>query len=219
MDIRLARILANITGDGNISNNDNRIVYINESLQLVNEFKQNMQIVFGVKFNKTVYIKKNHIYWAQSKNKILHGLLKDYFQNKTLHHECRIPSIIREGTNKAKREYIKYLYGDDGSVFLNNRGQPQITFNSTSKELVEDIYEILKEKGIQAKVKTISHHNRFRKRRLQYGILLLSESDINLFQKHFGFSKNSFHKTRMPKQLMLDCFSYYYHPKSKTIHF
>lgn len=64
----------------------------------------------------------------------------------------------------------------------------------------------------------ISNHNRFRKLRLQYGILLLSENDINLFQKHFGFSKNSFHKTKVPKQQMLNCFSYYYHPKRKTIH-
>jgi mRNA-degrading endonuclease RelE of RelBE toxin-antitoxin system len=219
MDIRIPRILGNLTGDGNISNRENRIVYINESLQLVNEFKQNMNIVYGVKFNKTTYIKRDHVYWTQVKNKILHGLMKDYFQNKTLHHECRIPSIIREGTNKAKREYIKYLYGDDGSVFINGRGQPQIVFNSTSKQLVEDVCNILNEKGIQAKPKTLSHHNKYRGRRLQYAILLLSQNNINLFQKHFGFSKNSFHKTRLAKQKMLDCFSYFYKVKPQNTYF
>jgi len=211
MDKNLPKILGNLCGDGNISTTNNRICYVNESKKSVEEFRQNMKKCFGISFGKTNIPKGKNIYWTQIKNKPIHGLLKQYFSEKTLHHECRVPNIIRTGTNKQKREFVKYLYGDDGSVFVNSRGQPTIALNSTSKQMIYDVHNILKGKGINKKPTEQFHHHKNRGRRNQWEIRLMGKKHIDGFQKNFGFSKNSTTKG-LQKQRVLDLCSYYYKP-------
>ena len=72
---------------------------------------------------------------------------------------------------------------------------------------------------MNTKVQTLTNHKRNRGKREQYSIAVSSTDNINKFQKYFGFSKNSTHKSGMPKQKMLDTFSYYYKPKPQSRYF
>lgn len=203
MDKYKAELLGYIAGDGNLSSTENRVVYVSNKTFGIDYFKFLIKKVYGKQLNqKITYSKK--LFRISFKDEKICNDLKNEFENKWLHKECRMPKSIRESTLENKCAFIRALYSDDGSIFFYyNNTKSRLSLSLTSLPLILDVKKVFEEIGINKKYSFEKHFFNYGNL-LQYKIDLESLNHLKIFEKYIGFDDYSVHKNGLNKKIMLN---------------
>tara|TARA_Y100000310_G_scaffold333304_1_gene410591 strand:+ start:2058 stop:3203 length:1146 start_codon:yes stop_codon:yes gene_type:complete len=148
LTLELTRIISHLFADGCITLDKNGYLtaaYYNQSKVLINQFKEDIEKVFGlddikVKKNKTT----EYVYLPSTISIILLKLCPT-FKSKN----CRIPPFIKKSDNNLKREFLKAFFDDESFVkFVPPYRHIELSINNL--ELLREIKKLLEGVGIKS---------------------------------------------------------------------
>jgi hypothetical protein len=105
-------------------------------------------------------------------------------------HVVRSPRQVLNGDSDVKRAFLRGLFATDGTVFftrINNgseRMYPRIEFCSSSRQLRDEVLELLREKGFVASQWTYTPKSRGGP---TYFLRIAGEENLNRFAREVGF--------------------------------
>jgi hypothetical protein len=180
---RLARVLGWVAGDGHVDHVGQRLVYVSSSEKLAREFGKECGRQFGI----APIVRKNKNWWntwVYSKKAV--DLVTRLFDGKVRHYCIDMPTALRgRGMKACRREFIRCLYGDDGSVTIDGK-KIYVRMALTSPRLVRHVERALREDyGIDA---TLSERKRLKE--TQHDALLVQvarKDSVARFCKRVGF--------------------------------
>ena len=199
----LARIVAHLMGDGNVSLRYLR--YNNTNIFLLNQFKQDMGLIFGkIHFIEGKANSGTSFVQVQNKQLILFikSLVKDFKSYYLL-----FPEFVN--TLELKSEFLKALYDDEGCVALRtfkktNEIKRNLTLSSNSLKLIEEIKNILN-KDFNINSNKISKYVKTKEDRIftNYVLSITGMYNFVSFRNKIGF----YHPIKVDKlNLMIDSY-------------
>jgi len=190
MSIPIARSIAKISGDGNLSRK--YIRYANHCEELIEEFRQDIIEIFGdINFNEgignsgTPFIQIN-------------GLRPYYFFVAYLDsyksENIKIPKQVLLASKKIKKEYLRTFYDDEGGPNLRifnktKEWKRDIKIASTSKIIIEQIKNLLIDDFRINSGKIISHVKKGY--RPCFYLFITGKSNFKRFRNRIGFKQPS----------------------------
>jgi len=146
----MARIIAKISGDGNLSGK--QIMYFNTCLILIDEFKKDIKKEFG-KANLSEGTMSNGTPYVAVYGKKIAQSLTSFIPS---YNSCDIfiPKEITKSNKKIIKEYVRSFYDDEGcaSLRLNRKTEEwkrNITLSSNSNKILGQVKRILENLGIR----------------------------------------------------------------------
>lgn len=175
----LFKILGHIVGDGYIEVDNLAIGYTNQRIELIEEFKKNVNEIFGKIIPHERITKGNtyNIRYPIVLSIILSNLLGSVYDLKN-----KISSIILQSDEKSKSLFLRALFDDEGYVVVKKY---QIGIEMTNKEIIETIKKLLSEFGIETG--KISEKIREKPRKPIYEVRISGRKNLNLFYVIIGF--------------------------------
>jgi hypothetical protein len=165
IDYKLGSIVGHILGDGSIDKRFHSVFYSNSNKELLKEFLEYMENIFGIKpriwvqdvpnYGKTKWLKK-----VTNFNEIPEGHNVGLFYPKIcadfLYSICdkfaeggnkEITNKIKELNLNFKNSLVRAFFDDEGSV---NSRNYTVRFHQDRKDILEDLIDILKEFNIKS---------------------------------------------------------------------
>ena len=179
---RKARIVAHSIGDGyiGISKHDYNIKYEVSDPELIDSFKKDLIEVYGLKvtdgFNKSGKTDKM-LPFVRLRSKLAYEDLQRFASYYSS--DWKIKKPILRAKKYIKREFLKALFDDEGSVIPIGKGG-LVRLYSINKKGLEQIIFLLKEFKIESFLVS-----GFGLRRNVYGLTI---KDLKLFLKEIGFN-------------------------------
>ncbi|MBI2146658.1 hypothetical protein HYU22_04935 [Candidatus Woesearchaeota archaeon] len=182
----VARIIAKISGDGNVYKN--QVMYFNTCDVLLDEFENDIRIVFGnVPMTKgrmssgTKYVRFN--------DKKMIEKLKEYLSSYNSFY-IFIPKEVLNSEENVLKEYIRAFYDDEGcaSLRLNQRTREwkrNITLASNSFKMLSQVKIILKKFNITTN--TIIRNRANSDYDKSFVLSITGKDNFILFHKKIGF--------------------------------
>lgn len=96
-----------------------------------------------------------------------------------------VPDCIFRLPRKGMALFLKVLFTCDGSVYVNRRGQPGISYSTISRRLAEDVHHLLLRSGLVATLRT-KHHRVNGRSYTAYEVVLLGLSNVQHFLATIG---------------------------------
>ncbi len=194
----LAKVLANFAGDGCIT--PTKVSYTNGEMVLIDSFTDSIKKLFrgiDVHFQTRVYkignSKDNYsINLSMICGQVLNAIYGNFYG-----YQVRVPKKVKEGNEEIKSAYLRAIYEDEGGISVKAQ---QIALTSTSKFLVEDLKEILKEFDIRTTV--FMYQPKEQNRKMVYLLLISDMMSIFKFAVYIGFTKE-YYKTKKLKELVI----------------
>ncbi|MFH1473821.1 MAG: LAGLIDADG family homing endonuclease [Candidatus Aenigmatarchaeota archaeon] len=147
LSLELVRLIAHMLGDGCITLNKKghyNFQYYNKSEHLREMFKADSRKVFGnLYIHEAVNKGTPYIFLPAPVAIIFLHLVKDFHSKKS-----RVPKFIKTSSSKVKREFIKSIFDDEGSVKF-RKNERNIEFALSNKPFVNDVKILLNEFGIK----------------------------------------------------------------------
>ncbi|MFA4889865.1 MAG: DNA gyrase subunit A [Candidatus Omnitrophota bacterium] len=179
----LSFILGALISEGSISRE--QIGFCNGDKEFLDEFKACFRRVFpDCRLHEFVrgplsYGKKNCTYLEIHSLQVIRflnnlGLLQARASGKT------VPHIIFSASKKSVAAFIKGYAEGDGSICIGKRN-PDISFISTSRELIQNLQILLLRFGIDSSY-------RFHKQKNYYRLFIRSHTNLNLFKNQINFA-------------------------------
>ncbi len=142
---RLARILGHIIGDGQIT--DRMVIYWNTDETLLKQWERDMKEEFDIDVWK--YLHKG--VWEYGTGKI-HIVKKINSIGIFGCYSWRVPDIIKNSDKSMKKEFIKTIFDDDGTVYVGKHGRVAIKLYSVNRDGLKELEEIINEFDIVSKI-------------------------------------------------------------------
>lgn len=183
----LALFIGLIYGDGWLTSRKNAkkkstwtVGLVGGDIILVRKFVYLAKKLFNLKFS--IYNKKNsNAFEARINNRILYEFIHQNFELKggKKAQIIKIPYIIKE--NKLVDPFLCGLFSTDGGFSI-YKNYWKIRYCSSSKKMIKEVYNYLKNKGFNPKVSiNIKRENPL------YGVTLYGKDQINLYYRYIGF--------------------------------
>jgi Lon-like ATP-dependent protease len=144
----LGALFGYIIGDGWVDSNRERLGFVvaedeKEILpQLISFVKENFRIEPPI--NRRIGAgRKVALYYADISN-------KDIYYNLRFLREKRIPNLVFQSGNEVAKEFLKWLFTADGTVYNGGRGRNGINLKSINPELLRDVQTLLLRFGIHS---------------------------------------------------------------------
>ncbi|MBT4192037.1 MAG: hypothetical protein HOE11_01900 [Candidatus Diapherotrites archaeon] len=220
LDEKIGSIIGHILGDGSIDKKYFQLSFSNSNQDLLNEFKTNMQDIFGI--SPRIWMQKkpnyNNTEWDKRLKNIndlkagrncslfyptICGLiLNAMFNNFAIGKNKRIQKDIFDTPKKFKIGLIRAFYDDEGSVYKSSR---QIRLFQDNQKILETFRKLLEELDITtSEVHTYLKHN---KKRHYFNIY--RKTNFIKFQKQISFT------SKRKAQLLNDLITTKNHQNSK----
>jgi intein/homing endonuclease len=186
ISMSMARIIAKISGDGNLSKS--QIMYFNTCPTLIKEFKDDIKNEFGtVKMSEGIMSSKTP-YVAVFGKKIVNILteyLSSYNSSKIM-----IPEEVICSKEEIVKEYVRVFYDDEGCACLRLNKKTEewkrnITLASNSHKILEQIKEILTKFGINSN--RIMENNGNSTYDNSFVLSITGKDNFLKFQQNIGF--------------------------------
>ncbi|MCX6802805.1 MAG: hypothetical protein NT067_06895 [Candidatus Diapherotrites archaeon] len=139
----LAQFLGNLSGDGHVGRNiiEYACIFPDSSQHFIDIVEKQFGLK-GRRYDGHIIVFSREL--VDFCNKLWHG--------KAGHRVVRVPEIIKNTGKEYKAEFIKYLFGDDGTCFL-DKWTIKVELSSTSTTLLRDVQKMLIEDfGIESKI-------------------------------------------------------------------
>ncbi len=184
-DTKLGAFIGYLLGDGYVRENKGEIVAIvnKDESDLVEILAGFIKDIFGME--PILETKKSHGHeyngrTIMSKNELHHIILrsKDIAGNLGFLRFKRIPDPIFLSPDSVVKEFLKWLFQADGTVFCKGRGRRAIQLKQKEIELLRDVQVLLLRFGIHSRI----YDNNLAIRR---------SNDIIRFSKHIGFASRN----------------------------
>jgi len=197
IDYKLGSIVGHILGDGSIDKRFHSVFYSNSNKELLIEFSEYMEGIFGIKpriwvqdapnYGKTKWLKRitnfNEIpighnvglFYPKICADILYSILEKFAEGNNK----KITSKIKELNLSFKKGLIRAFFDDEGSV---NSSNYSVRFHQDRKDILEDLINILKELNIKSN--PIRSYNK--KNKLRYYFNITSFREYSQFYESIG---------------------------------
>lgn len=176
----LTCVIGHIIGDGSIHGDYYQVDYTNQSLELIEEFENNIQKIFGP-------IKPYKYYSTRDKTTIIRfpgiiGLILTKMIGPQTGDSRHIPKQLKNISKPFKAVFLRALYDDEGCVSITGH---KIQLIMANESIIENVKEMLKEFNIKP-TKTCKMVRSGRKD--QFGFCVCSYNDIKTFLTEIGFT-------------------------------
>jgi DNA replicative helicase MCM subunit Mcm2 (Cdc46/Mcm family) len=181
----LGAFVGYLLGDGYVRENKGEIVaFVNENeTDLIEPLVKYIENLFGLKPIVEKFKGHSHTYQGRKieSKKYLYRIIlrsKDLAKNLKFLKEKRVPHPIFLSPNAVVKEFLKWLFQADGSVFYKGRGRRGIQLKQKEIELLRDVQMLLLRFGIHSRI---------------YGnnLTIRRGYDILKFAKSIGFVSNN----------------------------
>lgn len=136
-----ANFIAHVQGDGCFSRERGAVRYFNQEMDLINDFSNSAEKIFGIKCGK-IYSGKTCFHIGFRNKKIANKIKKYYFGSK----EWVVPKFVLFGSKKVVAAYLRAFFDDEGSViFLKRRWgyDRAIQMQSINKKGLKQLQKLL----------------------------------------------------------------------------
>lgn len=146
---QMASLVGHVFGDGYIGNKKRQFEYCNDNINLLNEVRENVKIIFGL---DPMTERINRIGYPTIVGEVL-VKFGAHFSPK-IRSEKLVPEWVKFGSIEYKRAFIRSLFNDDGSVlFSENYKAKGVNYyqirhkdlTETSQQLLQEIKEMLED--------------------------------------------------------------------------
>ena len=213
LDSKLVYILGIIYADGSLRDiwltqkKEKRfrweITITDESYQNLQKIVQLLEEIFNIKTNvKSVY--GGRWYRILFNSLILHRILNKIFEMPMGYKKgkLKIPTVIKKASFDIKRYFLVGFFDGDGMCSRFNKKKkftPVISVSQSSKEILQDLNEILKEKGFNFRL------NQKKRNKFEWYVLETKDKEqIKRFQEEFGFM---YHNKKERLKLLVESFN------------
>ena len=142
------RIIGHVLFDGTayISGYHYVIRYINTSMELINQFTEDVKKVYGISPSAFEIIKSENLpcYKVAFYSKLLFQDLEKYFKSYSTKNVSKIPDEIMNTNRKIKMTFLQTFWEDEGSITSNGR----LMADQKSDEIIKQIIKLHKEFGL-----------------------------------------------------------------------
>ncbi|MEM5778430.1 MAG: LAGLIDADG family homing endonuclease [Candidatus Aenigmatarchaeota archaeon] len=178
-----ARIIARLKGDGALfrSGTNYIIKYEVKDIEQLNSFASDIKEVFGLDMKWLKHISGitgKLLDLVQLRSKLAFEDLNKFGKFKS--ENWNIPKEIFESSKEVKREFIKALFDDEGSVIIGDR---EIRLYSINKKGLEEMMNLLVEFNIKSKIKI-----GYGKKRNVFALVIEDKKSMENFSNKIGFS-------------------------------
>ncbi len=184
-DAKLGALIGYLLGDGYVRENKGEIVAIvnKDEYDLVEILTGYIKDIFGMEPVLEARKVPDHEYHGRtirSKNELYYIILrsKDLSGNLGFLRSKRVPDPIFLSPDSVVKEFLKWLFQADGTVFCKGRGRRAIQLKQKEIELLRDVQALLLRFGIHSRI----YDNNLTIRR---------GNDILKFAKHIGFASRN----------------------------
>lgn len=148
----MVRIIAKISGDGSLCNNNRQIMYFNTCNLLREEFKEDINKEFNNPTMSEGKMNSGTPYVAVYGKRIVNEL-KRYLQSYNSSH-IFIPNEVINSSSNVLRGFIRTFYDDEGCASLRldkktRTWKRNITLSSNSYDILKQVKEVLETFGIK----------------------------------------------------------------------
>ena len=182
----MARIIAKISGDGNLYKN--QVMYFNTCDVLLDEFENDMKIEFS-NMTMTKGRMNSGTRYVRFNNREMVGKLKEYLPSYKST-DIFIPEEVLKSEEKVLREYLRAFYDDEGcaALRLNQKTKEwkrNVTLASNSFKILSQVKEALKELNIITNriIRTNANSNYDN----CFVLSITGKENFGLFQEKIGF--------------------------------
>jgi len=181
----LGAIVGYLLGDGYVRENKGEIIAVvnEDEADLIEPLVKYIENLFGLKPIVEKFKGHSHTYQGRKieSKKYLYQIIlrsKDLAKNLKFLKEKRVPDPIFLSPNAVVKEFLKWLFQADGSVFYKGRGRRGIQLKQKEIELLRDVQLLLLRFGIHSRI---------------YGnnLTIRRGYDILKFAKSIGFVSNN----------------------------
>lgn len=185
---KLASLVGHCLGDGHVSRE--RLKYVNQRKELVEEVINQTRIIFGHSGRKFLY---NGCYCVEFPGIVgrLLGFLGVPLGRK-VSQEFEIPQWIQNGSKKIKSAFLRALFDDEGSVINNSKYRfltismyKQNNFIESHLKFLNQIRQMLID--LEIKPTKISFKKNWNDTK-EYGFRIYSRKSLHNFAKNVGFT-------------------------------
>ena len=179
LDEDIFEIIGQLLGDGYLPKNKNNITLVSNDDEIINYFSQTVKSKFDLEVP---------IYQAGNSETCKEANINSKMFNEYLRHiglkfgrgnEKEIPSIIYYRTEKEIGSLLRGIFDTDGSISINNGGNPIISLTLKNRKIMQQILELLMFLGITPYYKN---------KKNKYGFIRIHGSkNINLFKEKINF--------------------------------
>jgi hypothetical protein len=196
MNDKLAFIIGCLIGDGNYSKHNNfSFVCSEDSIELFNKFNQCVEDVFGYKPVVDKVKKKKSVLWkSQISSVVLRGFLRHVGLEYVIKHDKSVPDLFFTDTVLNRGSLLNGLFSTDGGVTK----QSGPNFTTVSKQLANDVHQLLFSLGINSNLKTYTEDASVVYR------LQIPKRFIEKFVKYVGMSVNRKKALLLKEQLVFN---------------
>ncbi|AGB42084.1 oxygen-sensitive ribonucleoside-triphosphate reductase [Halobacteroides halobius DSM 5150] len=182
LDTDIFEIIGELLGDGYLPKNKNSIRLTSNDDEIINFFSETIKYKFGL---DTKICQAGNSDTCLEAN-VNSAMLKSYLQHLGLKFgigsEKEIPSIVYHRSDAEISALLRGLFDTDGSITINNNGNPNISLVLKNHKLLQQVLELLMFLGIVASYKDTDD---------KYGkINIHGSKNINLFKEKIGFRIN-----------------------------
>jgi len=196
VSVEMARCIAKISGDGNLSRH--YIRYSNNSKLLRDEFKKDIIFVFG-KIKFTEGVGNSGTPFVQIHGKFIIAKFLSYLSSYKSNYVF-VPECVKNSENLVVFQYLRALFDDEGTVSLRifnktNEWKRTLAISSNSLQLLNDVAELLFKFGI--KTQRVFRNKPMSNYDFTYVLGICGKKNYEMFRQFIGFKI-------IYKKLMLD---------------
>jgi len=179
----LIRIIAHVIGDGGISKRQGNktVTYSNKADELLEQFKKDIQQVFGEIEPMSIHDKKSKCI------ELFYPSIIGFLLNKIIGLQSgmdkHVPDLILNISERFRHIFLRALFDDEGNV---NMEAYKINFEIASYGIIRDVKLMLERLSI--KTSNIVRVDRNEKERPRYKITINGRENIAKYNRMIGFS-------------------------------
>lgn len=179
VDENIFEIIGQLLGDGYLPKNKNNISLVSNDDEIINYFSRTVKSKFDLEVPLYQAGNSETCKEANINSKMFNEYLKHIGLKFGRGNEKEIPSIIYHRTEKEIGALLRGIFDTDGSISINNGGNPIISLTLKNRKMMQQILELLMFLGITPYYKN---------QRNKYGIIRIHGSkNINLFKEKINF--------------------------------
>ena len=180
LDKEIFEMIGQLLGDGYLSKTKNSIRLTSNDSEIIDFFVKTINNKFDLDSSISKAGNSETCLDVTVNSKILKEFLKHIGLKFGRGDEKEIPQIIYKRNEEEIGALLRGLFDTDGSISINNSGNPIITLTLKNRKLLQQVLELLMFLGIAAYYKTS---------RKKYGeIRIHGEKNIKIFKDKIGFS-------------------------------
>jgi len=175
-----ARIIARLIGDGCIYRSKYTIKYEVQDKESLSSFSHDVKDVYGldIKYGSNLSgITGRPIPFVRLRSKKVYDDLMQYGPYDS--YNWRISNIVFKANKDVKKEFLKALFDDEGTVHPSKK---IVKFYSVNLFGVMQVQSILQEFGIDSKI-----YAGYGCKRNVYGLVIVGETNLRKFANEIGF--------------------------------